>query len=66
MHTNILMSIQNNLTYSDLKAEFGPTGTQTLKSFPEYFERRNKYIMTWKDFLKNYFNENFINYKEKL
>lgn len=59
-------ALKKNEPYTGLKDYFGMTGKLTLKSFPQHFERRNKYIMTWKDFLKNYFKENFINYKEKL
>lgn len=45
---------------------FGPQGVITQKAFSDYFTRSNRKTLTWKDFLKNYFNENFINYKEKL
>lgn len=62
----VRMSMNQEQAFMGLKEYFGMTGKLTLKNFPHFFERKNKYIMTWKDFLKNYFKENFINYKEKL
>ncbi|MBD66445.1 MAG: hypothetical protein CME62_14635 [Halobacteriovoraceae bacterium] len=60
------MNRQQNTPYFGDTKLFGLEGELTQKSFPDYFARKNKKTLTWQEFLENYFNENFINYKEQL